>query len=468
MSHRARIASLVVSCPQLWGLIVMNTTKYFAWLATPLQRDSLRYLAYYLVMQSISLVALLALFSGHWRLELPPRLPWAVMPAQLAITALTCLASVRIRELTTGRYLAVLLASTLLLGWFLHDTGGHTNPFISLLLMPVAMGAALLGWQSSLILAAVCVSIYFALTQDFVALTSSRPDGLQNFMRLHLAGMWLTFLLSVALLLIVVAPLTLAIRRQREQIAAQREQMLRDERLVATAIFAAGAAHKLGAPLGTLALLVDDLRHDVADAQAQEDLRSMATQIDLCKQTLSSMMRQAEDIRTGVVRSESLEGFVQRLREEFSLLHPAGALRLASIENPQAEVRSEEMLDMAILNLLDNAAKASAEDPVLEARLSDGELLLRIHDKGPGLPSLVRQNLGKSFVSMREGGNGLGLFLSHSTIERLGGSLSLLDVADGTITEILLPMPQGARCDGENATLSQGNPNGEYAAATNR
>jgi two-component system sensor histidine kinase RegB len=259
-------------------------------------------------------------------------------------------------------------------------------------------------------------------------------------MALHLLGMWLTFLLSVALIIGVVLPLTLAMQRQRDQLALQREQMLRDERLVALATFSASVAHQLGTPLSTLAVLVDDLRHEAKDSTQTEDLTLMAQQVGHCKQILQSLAQRADDVRQGRRHRERLVDLVQRLREQFALLHPARQLRLGALAAPEWAVLSDVTLEQALLNLLDNAAQASTADPQLDVLRDGAWLCVRIRDEGHGIPAIIRDQLGQPFISSREGGTGLGLFLSHATIGRLGGTLRLEDDAAGTLAEVRLPL----------------------------
>jgi len=410
----------------------------FAWLGQPVQKANLRYLAYFLSALVLALVVT-SMLAGDMHIHLPDAIFWHILPAHVVLLAMAWIWTLRTSNPVVASYLLMLLTSVILLGWFLYASGGHTNPLISLLLLPVAISAVLLPWQATVSLSTAVLTVYGLLTQFFSPLHGGGSHGEHAFMQLHLAGMWLTFTLSVLLILALVMPMAMAMRKQAEKIAAQREQMLRDERIVAMATFAASAAHQLGTPLSTLAVLADDLQQD-ADAHFKNDLQTMATQIDLCKKTLHSMMRRADDIRHGVKRKENVSGFVRRLREEFSLLHPAHSLRISQPEYPDVYLNTDDTLDQAILNLLDNAVRASKDDPQLTIACENTWLYLRILDSGPGVPEAIRAQLGQPFVSGREGGTGLGLFLSHATINRFGGTLSMEHNEQGTLTEIRLPV----------------------------
>ena len=416
------------------------SSTFLSWLQQRLQPDSLRYLAWYMgILLGVMLVA--SLVFSQLDFALPGRVYWLLLPGQGLLALLTGLASRRQRSVSVVLFLPLLLGSTLLLAWYLYDTGGHTNPLISLLLVPLAMSAALLGWQATSLVATLVLLSYSLLTQYFIPLGLRHHHHGEQFMQLHLAGMWLTFLISVLLILALVLPLAISSRAQQRLIAHQREKILQDERLIAMATFAASAAHKLGTPLSTLAVLSEDLRDDLQDhPELQADLNTMLQQIQVCKTTLHDMMRRADNLRNNVQHAMTLATLVERLRQQFNLLHPSRSLQLDTPTLPDATLEADETLELALLNLLDNAARESGSDPHLEIRLENQQLCLRILDNGPGFPDSIAQQLGEPFNTTREGGLGLGLFLSHTTINRLGGTLRLQPVSSGSAIEVRLPM----------------------------
>lgn len=427
------------------------------WYQRLLDKRSLRYLAGYYAIQSAVLAITLLLFHFSWHFALPQRLFTLFLPLQWLLTLAMFALMVKTQAVKTWHYLALLVISSLLLTWFLHDSGGHTNPLISLLLVPLAISATMLGWQASILLALFVVACYATLMHFFVPLNGMLMGHHHHHMsavaseqmgQLHLFGMWITFCLSVMLVLVLVLPLVSLLRQQREYIAQQREQALQDEGIVAMATFAAGAAHQLGSPLSTLAVIAADLADDFRDnPQVQGDLRIMGEQISLCKNTLHDMMRRADAIRDHKYEELSITQLVDKLRTAFNLLHPARALQIKSVL-PDATLRTDATLEQALLNLLDNAVKAGDQDPQLQVSLVESQqpgkpqqVLLQIIDAGPGFSEDITRRLGEPFISTREQheGMGLGLFLSNATINRLGGQLKLQTLTQGSVTEVSLP-----------------------------
>ena len=147
-------------------------------------------------MLFISLSMIVSALALRWQgYSLTTGVFWWLIPTQCLATLGAVLLSKPGRQITTGFYLLLLFFSMLLLGWFLHDSGGHTNPLISILLLPIAMAAAILGWQASVIIALIAIGIYTGLTEFYIPLAPQTHDHdhHQQFMQLHLLGMWITF-----------------------------------------------------------------------------------------------------------------------------------------------------------------------------------------------------------------------------------------------------------------------------------
>lgn len=409
------------------------------WLRQPLQQKSLYYLTWYMFSMALVMLASAIAFRNQ-DIALSPAVYRILIPLQLLLSVVTLLAAKRFTSVKVGLYLCLVWVSILLLGWFLFESGGHTNPVISLLLIPLAFSAALMGWQSTGVIAATVLLLYTLLTQYYVPLTvHDHHSG--HFMQLHLIGMWFTFALSVLLVVSLVLPLAVSGRRQQALISQQREQMLQDEKLVTLATFAASAAHKLGTPLSTLSVLTEDLKEELAErGEWQQEAELMAQQIAVCKNTLHELMNRADKLRNNAREPVQAAELMIQLREQFNLLYPLRTLRVKDNSSRDDQVAADDTLLQALLNLLDNAARVSAADPELEVDVKDEQLRFRIRDYGPGVPEVIKKQIGEPFVTSRGDGLGLGLFLSHATINRLGGTISLISSENGTVMEVKLPL----------------------------
>ncbi|KAF0165539.1 MAG: two-component system sensor histidine kinase RegB [Rhodocyclaceae bacterium] len=328
------------------------------------------------------------------------------------------------------------------LGILLYLSGGAANPLISFLLVPVAVAALSLPGRLTAAVALLAVAIYSLLMWQFLPLPVADAERAT---RLHLAGMWLTFVVSAAMIAWFVARMTASIRERDTRLAAAREQALRDERVVALGALAAGAAHELGTPLATIAVIVGELEREVGlDAEARRDLSVVMEQIELCKGIISTLAE-----RTGTRRPEHVEVvdarvWLEALRARWHAMRPQAASRLTIAGGPGVPlIVTEATLEQALINLLNNAADAG--DAEIEVRLAwdRATLTILIADGGPGFPAEVLHQAGRVPLPARDGGAGIGLLLAYSAIERLGGRIALDNpTGGGGRVRIELPIAQ--------------------------
>ena len=109
----------------------------------------------------------------------------------------------------------------------------------------------------------------------------------------------------------------------------------------------------------------------------------------------------------------------------------------------QAPLKVDPTLEQAINNLLNNAADACADNINIQARVDHQALSITVRDFGPGIPQGLSEALGKPFISTKGKGLGLGLFLSHATINRYHGKIKLFNHPErGSVAEVSLPLDQ--------------------------
>jgi two-component system, sensor histidine kinase RegB len=329
-----------------------------------------------------------------------------------------------------------------ILGWsaFLYFAGGATNPLISLLLPLVAIGAMALPPMQAWAIAGMAVLAY-SLLWNF-----NHPIRLADAAMAahwHLSGMWLTFTLSACVIVGFLLRMTSALRAQERALADAREARVRDERIVALGNLAAGAAHNLGTPLGTLRILVDELRADERiDPGIRADVDLMSDQIDHCKQTLAMLTasagnRRAEGGGACTVRTW-LEGEIARWREQ----RPhARAILACSPLLDDLEIVVDDTLGQAVHTMINNAADACPDPVEIEAGVSDASLFVEVRDRGPGITEALRGSLGNTPLEDRPAGMGIGLFLARAALERHEGGLSFgVRPGGGTVARMELPL----------------------------
>jgi two-component system, sensor histidine kinase RegB len=323
-------------------------------------------------------------------------------------------------------------------------TGGASNPFIWFYLLPLIIAATILPRGFTWFMASLTIACYSGLFFYNVPLPHNGMHHDGGF-QMHVFGMWLGFVMSAGFVAVIIVGMAHNLRERDRKLADAREQALKNERLVALGMLATGAAHELGTPLGTMAILTAELEQEYVD-NAHSDLHRklgiLRTQIERCKEALSVLSASA-----GAARAESghrmpVGAYLGQVINEWQAQRPDATLESrieCSSEN--GDIIAERTLSQALINVLNNAADASRDDVRLDADWTTAVLSLGISDRGPGLSSGVHDQLGKVPVTTKTGGLGVGLFLAHATIQRLGGELSIRNRDQGgTTVHITLPL----------------------------
>lgn len=385
------------------------------------------------------------------------QLAWGILlaiPAALAALSLYTWWRLRSeRPVSNPELFAQLCIDVAALAALLYFSGGSTNPFVSLFLLPLVIAAATLPPAYTWSMAAVTTLCYTLLMKYYVPLPLQHGEAMDEMHGMHMAdmpqdtvfnlhifGMWLGFVLSAAIVSFFVVRMAQAVHERDASLARAREDTLRNERIVALGTLAAGAAHELGTPLSTMAVVVGELQHEPdLPAEWRDNLNLLDQQVRNCRRILDKMLDSSQADRT-----QTVDAFLQHTLEEFRLLRPATAcsLRAQACEGRLLQ-QFDPALGPALLNLLNNAADASPGQIEVEARCSTQELLLTIVDHGPGLTPEVADKAGAAFFTTKKDGRGLGLFLANATLERMGGAVRLYNRAgSGANTEVMLPLKE--------------------------
>ena len=315
-------------------------------------------------------------------------------------------------------------------------SGGAANPLVSLLLPPVAIAALALPARPVAAIAGLAVAAYSLLNVVYLPLPIADAGRAA---RLHLAGMWFSFVVSVAMLGWFVVRMTASIRQRDAELAEVREKSLRDERVIALGALAAGAAHELSTPLATMAIVAGELDHDPAlGADARADVAVLRRQIAACKEIISRLAGQAGAERLDAASSARADEWLSGIFQRWLALRPHHGSDLQLTGNaPAPRVIADTRLEQGLLNLFNNAADAAPAVDVV-ADWDSEWLTIEVRDRGPGFAAEVLERAGRAPFPGHAGGTGIGLFLAQAAISRLGGQLTLFNDGGG-VARIELP-----------------------------
>lgn len=427
-----------------------NTSANIAAVRQNLRRlTTVRYIA--LAGQVLSLF----FFSQIYPLGLPVTTITCLVLFFAAVTLLTHWRSYLPKPISENEFCAHLLVDIFALTSVMYFSGGATNPFISYYLVPISIAAitlpAVMTWSlTGVSLVAYSSLVFFNYPIESLAPHSAHGNvnaalGTLHAGNLHILGMWINFALSAGLITYFVVRMADALRRQEVELSTQKEEQMQDEQLLAIATQAASAAHELGTPLNTMKLIIDDFEDSQLNEAQLKDVRTLNQQIQRCHKTLQSLIRAASVVEEGETPI-SVSTYLTDLIDNWQLIRPDVHPELTLGNNcPAISACFHPVIQQSLQNLLNNAADVSPQQIEINICWDHRQLQLEIRDHGPGITAEQAEKLSRSvntpITSNKPGGMGIGLFLSHNSLNRHGGQVSLTNIAEGgLLTSVVLPL----------------------------
>lgn len=326
----------------------------------------------------------------------------------------------------------------------LYLSGGATNPFVSLYLLQVTLGAMLLNARSTWVIVVVTCLCFTALIPFHrpLALPGSMAE---NLFQLHIIGTFICFMLDAALIVVFMTRIARNLRDRDSGLAALRQQAAEEDHIVRMGLLASGAAHELGTPLASLSVILGDWRRMPALANNPElmnEIAEMQADVQRCKSIVTGILMSAGDMRGEAPEVTSVNDFFGELVEDWRTARSSGTLVYENRFGEDMPIVSDSALKQMIFNVLDNANEVSPLWIRLALERDGDTLVLKVSDMGPGFAQEMLANLGKPYNSSKgRPGRGLGLFLVVNAVRKLGGSV----VADnrpvgGAVVMLSLPL----------------------------
>lgn len=367
--------------------------------------------------------------------------------------ALSLIAGKR-KNYAEGTCLALLIFDTLNLCFMLFISGGAHNPFTSLFLLHIVMGAILLArWRSWLITVINCAAfalLFWSPDMDPAQVSEKREPmamhaedshahgghhghaGHASSYQLHLQGMLASLALTGGCLAFFVGQLRHELLLREQILEKHRGESSRNERFAALATLTAGMAHELSTPLGTIAIVSKELEQKTTsmcyDKDCQEDAALIRAEVDRCQTILQHASRQITAYREADLQPVTGDTFPE-LMSRYLTPKQLNQLEIHIKSTPWESLLPVEPLLQSLAILIQNACDASTpEQPIiLTVDQTNQANSFCVEDQGVGIPKENQSRLGEPFYTTKAPGQGmgLGLFIVRSFVDRMGGQLHI-------------------------------------------
>lgn len=358
----------------------------------------------------------------------------------------------RDRVVTNYELTGALLFDVGALAWQLQLTGGLSNPFASLFLMQVVLGAMLLRPQSAWMIFTATLAALLMLGIHSIPLQLP-PEYAANPMSLYLKGSLICIVIIGMLLIALIMRIAQNLRERDAALAAEHQRAAEEDHIVRLGLLASGAAHELGTPLSMMSVLIGDWKHVDAiknDKDLTQDLNDMDNAVQRCKAILSSVLMSAGEARGEATRYSSMRSFLTEIVEISRAGRLPGTVEFFDRFGEDVPIVSDLALRQVIGNVMDNAAEVSPNWIGLTAYRDGPMAVIEIEDQGPGFAKEMLENFGQPYRSTKgRASGGLGLFLLVNVLRKLGGHAEVANRAEGgALVRIFLPIKALAQPNG--------------------
>ena len=308
--------------------------------------------------------------------------------------------------------------------------GGYTNPFIFIILAPLAISATYLSLDKILMIVSLALVCFAIIFNTYIEL----PENIRPILNDNYSLGIMTSLFTSSIFMVFYL-YYFSLNYKKTQVAYQlaSNQLQNEKELLKVGGLAAAAVHELGTPLNTINLIVNDFEKDKnLTNKYEQDIDTLKEQLERCKEILKelSINPQSKEI-SSEINDMSLDVFVQSLAEKHQKNYNRINMEYRSDENSKnITVSITPELNIAMTNIINNALSFATKQIIVISEVFGDYYTIKIKDDGPGFDKKFIANFGKPFYSTRSNNTlnmGLGLFITKQMIENLKGNVEVVN-----------------------------------------
>ncbi|MBM3589751.1 MAG: HAMP domain-containing histidine kinase [Alphaproteobacteria bacterium] len=320
-------------------------------------------------------------------------------------------------------------------------SGGASNPFISLFLIQIIIAIILLRPLFYWLIAIISVIFYVLLGKFYYRnIDLQTHNHHQGDFSLHLQGMLFSYLILAILLIIFIGKIIRNIQLEQQKIYTLQQQSLQEKHLVEMGLFATNSAHNLSTPLSTILLSINHLKENLNYKKFDDDFKLIEKQIFRCKNIISDILNYSGAQRLENSESLNLRQSSIQLIENWHSHSLVKNLHINYFGDSKINFSFDKTLANAIYNILDNSFESYINEIIITIYNDQKNIIFSIIDDGKGFEKRILKKLGQKNISTKNS-NGLGIYLTINTLEKIGGNFIALNLKDkGSMAKIIIPI----------------------------
>lgn len=325
-----------------------------------------------------------------------------------------------------------LIYDLLQLSLLLYFTGGISNPFSILLIVPAIVSSTFLSMGTTLILGVLSILFLFMLTIFHYPLPGLHEYGI-TFPKFYLVGFFIAILIGLIFLGYFGIRFAGETKKRTDAGTKLQQVIAKEYELESLGGQAAAAAHSLGTPLATISVIASELKKEMGEnSEYKNDLDLLVSQTKRCSEILRQISRK-EIIEDKFFSSSIIESLLNEIIENFQISSEKIITLFNSEDNNKIEIKRSPEIIYGLRNFIGNAVKFAKKNIFITIKSDQKKLRLFIEDDGPGFPDDIIKMIGEPYIKSKSAeissktGTGLGTFLGKTLLERKGAELKFIN-----------------------------------------
>ena len=314
------------------------------------------------------------------------------------------------------------------LTFLLYLTGGISNPFSFLMIVPSIVSSTFLSMGTTIILGTLTIALLFFL-KNYHEILPGLDAYRFSFPEYYLEGILISIIIGLIFLSYFGIRFSGETKKRSEALEKLQQVMAREYQLDSLGGLAAAAAHSLGTPLATISVVAKELKKEIGDeSKHTKDLELLVSQSKRCSDILRRISRKEieDDQFINIIKVEDLlEEIIISFKETSDI-----KINLISDEDKnKINIKRAPELVYGLRNFIGNAVKFSKSSVKIDLRSDDKTVEIKINDDGPGIPEDIIEKIGEPYIKSKSkelglnSGLGLGTFLGKTLLERKNAKL---------------------------------------------
>jgi len=311
----------------------------------------------------------------------------------------------------------------------LYLTGGIFNPFSILLIIPAIVSSTFLSMGTTIILGFITSLILFTLTHYYLPLPGLLVENF-DVPSFYKFGILISILIGLIFLSYFGIRFAGETKKRSEALNKLQEVIAKEYELESLGGQAAAAAHSLGTPLATIAVVAKELKKEIGDNKdVSKDIDLLISQTKRCSEILKQISKKQieEDI---FLSSIKLEDLLEEIIDSFKETSSKKIELVSNDDNNKINIERTPEIIYGLRNFIGNAVKFSKSRVKINLISNLEKIEIKINDDGPGIPDDIIKKIGEPYIKSKStelnpnSGLGLGTFLGKTLLEKQGAKLS--------------------------------------------